>query len=633
MEHMRMKCMKKAFSPLIIGCLACAIVVAPETAFDAGLASMVGGVLRVEAAPAPVAPLALVSGSVRDDAGRPLIGAVVALLEPQSRGRELQSVRTDLQGKFSATVAPGAYRLRATAEGFSSMLTRINLDRSGRVIYDFSLKRTDTLVQKRGDSDDYRWIARSVPRHVLNLRQSVPTSPVANQAGDPLTDEVRSDSFTRLRPTFHGLAQFLASQSSLPQAGSNFFGFNFAFAGSLDGNVEMALIGQRGIGRMAPQRLTAITSMRTSDGHKITASLSHGQMTTGTMPVATNSPSNYPGSGLGPGRTSGLGLAKSAVPSTFDQISVATLGEWQIAQPLLVIYGFDYSSFIGSAARQQDSFLPRFAIQYAPTANWKLNAAVTPGRIRAHQAIEEFKTENIQTRLELASPEVAFNGTPQLDRSQRYETGIVRTFRDGRSAIEGSAFYDLISGHGVGVMALPLEASPEIEAAFQRIANQVTSMNGAARGTRLMYRQHIGSRLTASLGYSAGSGSRFQHQLGKNLKPAQLFRDGFFQVATAKLDLDLSDQSGTRVSTVIRLSPTAVIFAIDPFAGRMSVYDPNINIYVTQELPSFGLPIQWQAIVDLRNLLNQTTSVEDGAVQLLATRNSRTIRGGLAFRW
>jgi hypothetical protein len=235
MEHMRMKRMKKAFSPLIIGCLACAIVAAPETAFGAGLASVVGGGLRVEAAPAP---LALVSGSVRDDAGSPLIGAVVALLEPQSRGRELQSVRTDLQGKFSATVAPGAYRLRATAEGFSSMLTRINLDRSGRVIYDFSLKRTDTLVQKRGDSDDYRWIARSVPRHVLNLRQGVPTSTVANQSGDPLMDEVRSDSFTRLRPTFHGLAQFLASQSSLPQVGSNFFGFNFAFAGSLDGNVE-----------------------------------------------------------------------------------------------------------------------------------------------------------------------------------------------------------------------------------------------------------------------------------------------------------------------------------------------------------------------------------------------------------
>lgn len=614
---MRMKHMKKAFNPLIVGCLACAIVAAPEVALDIG---SMGVALRVEAAPAP---LALVSGTVKDDAGKPLIGAVVALLEPHSRGRELQSVRTDLQGKFSAAVAPGAYRLRATAEGFSSMLTRINLDRAGRVIYDFALKRTDTLVQKRGDSNDYRWIARSVPRHVLNLRQSIPSSTAAGatQSGDPLADEVSSDSFTRPRPTFHGLAQFLASQSSLPQAGSNFFGFNFAFAGSLDGNVEMALIGQRGIGRMAPQRLTAITSMRTSDQHKITASLSHGQMTTGTMPVSTNSTSTY------------LRSAKSTLPSTFDQISVATLGEWQISQPLLVIYGFDYSSFIGSAARQQESLLPRFAIQYAPTANWKFNAAVTPGRTRARQAVEGFKTENIETSLELASPEVAFSGTPLLDRSRRYETGIVRTFREGRSAVEGSAFYDLISGHGVGVMALPLEASPEIEAAFQQIAHQVTSLNGAARGARAMYRQHIGSRLTASLGYSAGSSSQFKHQLGQNIKPAQMFRDGFFQVATAKLDLDLSDQSGTRISTVIRLSPSAVIFAIDPFAGRMSVYDPNVNIYVTQELPSFGLPIQWQAIVDLRNLLNQTTSVEDGAVQLLATRNSRTIRGGLAFRW
>ena len=106
-----------------------------------------------------------------------------------------------------------------------------------------------------------------------------------------------------------------------------------------------------------------------------------------------------------------------------------------------------------------------------------------------------------------------------------------------------------------------------------------------------------------------------------------------FQVATGGVDLDLSDLSGTRVSTVVRLSPSTIVFAIDPYAGRMGVYDPNINIYVTQELPSFGLPVQWQAIVDLRNLLNQTTSVDDGTIQLLATRTSRTIRGGLAFRW
>jgi hypothetical protein len=65
----------------------------------------------------------------------------------------------------------------------------------------------------------------------------------------------------------------------------------------------------------------------------------------------------------------------------------------------------------------------------------------------------------------------------------------------------------------------------------------------------------------------------------------------------------------------------------------MSVYDPNINIYVTQDLPSFGLPVRWQAMVDVRNLLDQLNGVEDGTAQLIATRSRRSVRGGIAFRW
>ncbi|MGA1367252.1 MAG: hypothetical protein ACO394_01895, partial [Blastocatellia bacterium] len=65
----------------------------------------------------------------------------------------------------------------------------------------------------------------------------------------------------------------------------------------------------------------------------------------------------------------------------------------------------------------------------------------------------------------------------------------------------------------------------------------------------------------------------------------------------------------------------------------MGVYDPTLNLYGTQDLPSLGLPIQWQAIVDLRNLLNQAPVIEEGGALLLATRSSRIIRGGVAFRW
>lgn len=590
----------------------CAIGVASSPARDLSYSE------ETVAAIGATAALATVAGTVRDEAGKPLIGAIVALLEPHSRGRELQSVKTDLKGRFSAAVAPGAYRLRATAEGFSSMLTRINLDGTGRMTYDIALRRTNTLVQKRGDSDDYRWIARSVPRHVLNLRPNIPTS------SDVLTDEVRSDSFVRRQPTFHGITQFMTARSSFPGSGPNYFGLNFAVAGSLDGNIEMALIGQRGTGQMAPQRLMAIASMRTSDQHKMTASIGYGQTYVGRTPFISGS--RPP---LRPSATTG--------PTALDQLSVTALGEWQALPQLLLIYGLDYSSFIGSSSRQKESVLPRLAIQYSPVGNLKLNAAATPGRILSRQTIEEFKTENIRTSLELMAPEVALNGAPgggpSLDRSRRYETGFEKVFRDGNAAIEASAFYDLISGHGVGLMALPLEVSPLMEAAFQRMAHQVTAMNGAARGGRILYRHHLNNRLTGTVGYSAGGGTQFRQQLDERMRPGDIFRNGLFQVATAKLDLDLSDRTGTRVSTVVRFSPQAVVFAIDPFAGRLGVYDPNINIYVTQELPSFGLPVQWEAIVDLRNLLNQTTAVEEGTIQLLATRTSRTIRGGLAFRW
>jgi hypothetical protein len=258
---------------------------------------------------------------------------------------------------------------------------------------------------------------------------------------------------------------------------------------------------------------------------------------------------------------------------------------------------------------------------------------VTPGASDRLNSLEGFNSENIQASFESAPAEVAYSESPILDRSQRFEVGVERAFGDGDSSLEASAFYDLISGHPVGLLALPLEASPETQATFQQVAHQITAMNGAARGVRLIFNRRFSSHVTASAGYSFGRGSRLDHTPVSEVTPSQLFRGGFFQVATAKLDIDFTEQTGTRVSTVIRLSPSAVVFAIDPFAGRMSVYDPNINVYVTQELPSFGLPVRWEALVDVRNLLNQGLSAEDGGLQLASARMRRTMRGGLAFRW
>ncbi|MFN0086186.1 MAG: carboxypeptidase regulatory-like domain-containing protein [Blastocatellia bacterium] len=615
--------MKKSVHILIAGCVFGMFAAAPVPQSGIGLTA-------VEAAPV----WAIVTGTVKDDRGLPLAGAIVSVLEAQHRGKELKSVKTDTQGRFSTGILPGVYRLRASAEGFLAGLARVNLDRPVKLNYDFALKRTDTLIEKRGDSDDYRWIARSVPRHAMNLREDE-TEEVVPQTGDASM----GNGFAERRPEaagkrFHGMMQMVAAGgASRPGLPGSFYGTNFAVSVAIGDNLEMALIGQQGVGQLAPQRLAAIASLRPGDSHQITASIGYGQ-----VGLARRLPNGEPMLELGPdggsrfARREGVPVRGATGPvDSLEQLSVSAIGSWQVFQPLIVIYGFDYSRFVGSPGRE--SLLPRLAVQYAPSARTRLNAAITPGTDQYRNPDESFNTENIQASFDTSTMPMAMAGAPLLDRSRRIETGFERLFGEGETSIATSAFYDLISSHGVGVLALPLEASPETQATFHQFASQVASMNGAARGMRVMLRHRFGEYVTGSAGYSVGRGSRFNRAPIDSLSPARFFQGGLFQVATAKLDFDLSHKTGTRISTVFRLSPQAVVFAIDPFAGQMSVYDPNINIYLTQELPNFGLPVRWQAVVDLRNLLDQPQGVEDGAVQLVTAQSRRTVRGGLAFRW
>ncbi len=591
--------MNKAVHMLLAGCVLGAVVFQPfSTSLQLGS--------TVEAAPA----LAFVTGTVKDVSGAPLAGAVVSLLEPQIRGKEIKTITTDAQGRFSTGMPPGAYRMRALAEGFLPILSPRLLVERPSLVYHFALKRTDTLIEKRGDSDNYRWVGLSVPRHVLNFDETV----IASNT----TVTVTPNSFNKNRPQIRGMVQLLAMNGSLGGQ-QNFYGTNFALSAAL-GNVEMAVVGQRGTGDAAAQRISAYATMRPRDNHQITASIGYGQaMISDPLASPTSRALQH--------------HAQRSSHRTLDQVSVSAVDEWQVFQPLLVIYGFDYSRFTSSSAAQADSLLPRIALQYTPNAQWRVNAAYTPGSTQNRRSLESFNTENLDATFDTQAADTALIGTPQLDRSRRIELGVERMFADGKASLETSAFYDIVSGHGVGVLALPLEASPDTQAAMQQVATQVAAMNGAARGLRFMSARHVNEYITVSAGYSAGFGSRFGSTPLTRLTPSRVFSNGFFQVAAAKLDLDFTRRTGTRISTVVRLSPSAVVFAIDPFAGRMGVYDPNINVYVTQELPNFGFPIRWEALVDLRNLLNQTQSADDGASLLLATRSQRAVRGGLAFRW
>jgi hypothetical protein len=134
---------------------------------------------------------------------------------------------------------------------------------------------------------------------------------------------------------------------------------------------------------------------------------------------------------------------------------------------------------------------------------------------------------------------------------------------------------------------------------------------------------------TAQAGYAFGRGQRVQESFAT---PAELFESGMFQ--TAAFQLGGVFRTGTQVRTVLRFSPEATVFAIDPFAGRLGVYDPSLSIQVTQDLPSFGLPVRAEAVLDARNLLDVQTSTENGEIlTFVGNNNRRSVRGGISVRF
>ena len=129
----------------------------------------------------------------------------------------------------------------------------------------------------------------------------------------------------------------------------------------------------------------------------------------------------------------------------------------------------------------------------------------------------------------------------------------------------------------------------------------------------------------------SGGDNNYQGQVSQN--PADLFESGLFQ--TGALQLEAGFRSGTQVRTVFRFSPEATVFAIDPFAGRLGVYDPSLSIQVTQDLPSFGLPVQAEAILDARNLLDAQTATDNGEFMTFVGNGNgrRSVRGGISVRF
>ena len=157
----------------------------------------------------------------------------------------------------------------------------------------------------------------------------------------------------------------------------------------------------------------------------------------------------------------------------------------------------------------------------------------------------------------------------------------------------------------------------------------VADQQGRSQGIRVVYTRRLTALLTTSAGYSFGNGQKLSPLAITD--PAHIFESDFFQSLFGQIGADL--KTGTSVKTVFRLSPQATVFAIDPFKGRLAIYDPGLSVLVTQSLPTLGLPLRAEAIIDARNIFDFQSGVSGEEGSLKMNGQGRMLRGGIQVRF
>jgi hypothetical protein len=556
--------------------------------------------------------LATITGSVRDNKGNPLSGAIVSLLK-ESAGALVKQVRSTGDGSFSARIAPGLYTLRATAAGFGEVLfSSVQVRRSEELVYRFNLEPVGsgrTAPERRRDRNDPKWRILGTRNSRSIFQVDEPETAEVAQAGQAedaattaenldIVSSARTDE-SRSSARVKGVVETYFASSADPLA-SGVAGVNFAFARPVGSKLDFIVAGQTGVGALAPQRLEATARIRLNGRHRV-------------------------GLSIGGMRVNQLAASNETPAKSLGQISMRAVDEWVVRDGVVIVLGLDYSRFVGASNAR--SISPRFGLQFDANARTRVRAAFAPGNDEMNtQSWADFEDGAIAFKQPVSVPVALVDGGAVMERSHRLEFGVERLL-DDESSVEATAFFDTTSNRGVGLLSTPLSSfsGGESEETLLSVANQ----QGAARGMRVVYTRRVSRIFSASAGYSFGRGQELSSNGLTN--PSEVFDSGFFQTAAMQVNADLG--TGTRVRTVFRFSPGATVFAIDPFAGRLAVYDPSLSILVTQELPTFGLPVRAEALIDARNLLDTQTGADDGEQLTTVNATRRSLRGGIAVRF
>ncbi|MGI8556446.1 MAG: carboxypeptidase regulatory-like domain-containing protein [Pyrinomonadaceae bacterium] len=543
------------------------------------------------------ASFGVIKGVVRDEQGSPIADAAIAVFYAGTL-KLLKQVRSAADGSFLARVIPGTYTVLAVAQGFNSMTVNdVQVERSAELNYGFKLERVgsgNTLPEKRIDRNSTKWRIMAAQNRRSIYQNQEGKSPIDENGVTKESTVEETVSAVSDEETNKRRGQSIAETYFANSTAGNYEGFNFATLQPVGENAEIIFAGQTGTKNFAPNRLETAFKTRLNENHQIRLGASVAK----------------------------LGKIQNH-ENELGQVSFQALDEWKVKDGVILILGFDYSRFVGAGSDSAVS--PRFGLQFDVDAKTRIRTSyTTQTEERDWSNVIELEDNAVAFREQNAPPVVAIeNAKPKLNKRRRLEFGVERVL-DNNSSIEATAFFDTVSGRGVGLINMPTGVLNA-----ENFIPLTVSQQGSAQGIRVVYSRRFGKIFSVSGGYSYGRGQRLAPQTVS--VPVNFFENALFQNFVGQLNTDL--KTGTRIQTIFRLSPQATVFAIDPFQSRFAIYDPGLSIVVTQPLPTLGLPIRAEAIIDARNVLDFQTGVsgEQGTLQLDSQR--RTLRGGISVRF
>ena len=579
--------LKKFIFPVIfIGTVCCANSFAAAASFGSATVRASG--------------LGTIKGVICDQSGSGIADATVAIFRVGT-STLLKQVKSASDGSFLAKIIPGTYTVLAVAEGFNPVrLASVDVARSAELVYGFKLVRAgsgNTLAEKARDRNSAKWAVRATNMSRTIFQNVEGKNPVDDD------DALNSDSTASLEladrdaESSKRKGQTAVETYFASSAGGNYAGLNFATLLPISAKAQIVLAGQASSSKAGPSRFETQFNYRANSRHQLRASTSVARLGT---------------------------ISRGANTSQLGQASVQALDEWTVREGIILVVGVDYSQFLG--ASKDSAVSPRLGLQFDVNPKTRFHAAyTTQTQQRSWSDVIDLEDSHVAFQEPVAVEDlVTVNDRPQLNKSRRFEIGIERVL-DNKSSVETTAFFDLTTGRGVGLSNIPLDTL-EGTGFGEMVANQ----QGKTQGVRVVYNRRISSILSAGAGYSFGSGQKVSQDALSD--PSHIFENGLFQSVFGQVSADFSS-TGTNIRTIYRLSPQATVFAIDPFQGRLAIYDPSLSVLVTQSLPTLGLPIRAQAILDARNLFGFQTgiSTEDGILRL--NGQQPMLRGGILVRF